>query len=178
MARKQETPAATTEAKDLVSTLDSSSGAPEAADSRLSPSGERVQDPGDAGAPAAVPGPSEGTASATSEGQAVPGTGADAATDEQGANSSLPTIGGAATEGTSLAASDLADSTDVNQVAPADQAGTNPNPNPATLRIYPLRSYMDEGELRRRGGPAYTVPRRHAEELVQRKLASLQPLKE
>ena len=176
MARKQETPAATTEAKDLVSTLDSSIGEPEAADSRLSPGGERVQDPGDAGVPAAVPGPSEGTASATSEGQAVPGTGADAATDEQGANSSLPTIGGAATEGTSLAASDLADSADVDQVAQEDQAGANPNP--ATLRIYPLRSYMDEGELRRRGGPAYTVPRRHAEELVQRKLASLQPLKE
>lgn len=174
MARKQEAPAATTEAKNPVSTLDSSSGEPGAGHSRLSPGGERVQDPGDAGAPAAVPGPSEGTVSATSEGQAVPGT--DAATDEQGGNSSLPTIGGAATEGTSLAASDLADSTDVDQVAPEDQAGANPNP--ATLQIYPLRSYMDEGELRRRGGPAYTVPRRHAEELVQRKLASLEPLKE
>lgn len=52
------------------------------------------------------------------------------------------------------------------------------SPNPTVLQIYPLRSYMDEGELRRRGGPAYSVPRRHAEELVQRKLASLDPLTE
>lgn len=51
-------------------------------------------------------------------------------------------------------------------------------PNPAAVEIYPMRSYMDEGELRRRGGPAYPVPRRHAEDLVQRKLASLDPLKE
>lgn len=50
--------------------------------------------------------------------------------------------------------------------------------NPAALQIYPMRSYMDEGELRRRGGPAYSAPRRHAEELVERKLASLHPLKE
>ncbi|MDD1976934.1 hypothetical protein [Pseudomonas tussilaginis] len=52
------------------------------------------------------------------------------------------------------------------------------NPNPPLVQIYPLRSYMDEGELRRRGGPAYTVPRRHAEDLVQSKLASLEPLEE
>jgi len=64
--------------------------------------------------------------------------------------------------------------------AGADELALNDraNPNPVTLQIYPLRSYMDEGELRRRGGPAYTVPRRHAEELVQRNLASLEPLKE
>ncbi|QHG64341.1 hypothetical protein [Pseudomonas putida] len=52
------------------------------------------------------------------------------------------------------------------------------SPNPLTLQIYPMRSYMDEGELRRRGGPAYSVPRRHAEELVEKKLASFDPLKE
>ncbi|MBV4531002.1 hypothetical protein HU719_006230 [Pseudomonas sp. SWRI107] len=52
------------------------------------------------------------------------------------------------------------------------------NLNPVALQIYPMRSYMDEGELRRRGGPAYSVPRRHAEELMERKLASLHPLKE
>lgn len=65
---------------------------------------------------------------------------------------------------------------DTNQPAAGDLVAANPNP--VTLQIYPMRSYMDEGELRRRGGPAYVVPSRHAEELVQRKLASLEPLKE
>ncbi|WP_038413170.1 hypothetical protein [Pseudomonas cremoricolorata] len=52
------------------------------------------------------------------------------------------------------------------------------NPNPVNLVIYPLRSYMDEGELRRRSGAGYSVPRRHAEQLVQKGLASLEPLEE
>lgn len=50
--------------------------------------------------------------------------------------------------------------------------------NPLDIQIYPLRSYMDEGELRRRGGAAYMAPRLHAEDLVRRGLASLDPLKE
>lgn len=57
-------------------------------------------------------------------------------------------------------------------------ATTEPAINPIAIQIYPTRCYMDEGELRRRGGAAYSVPRRHAEELVQKKLASLEPLKE
>jgi hypothetical protein len=48
--------------------------------------------------------------------------------------------------------------------------------NPAKVEVYPLRSFMDEGELRRRGGPSYQVPRLHAEELEQRKLVSRTPL--
>ncbi|POF89370.1 hypothetical protein BGP80_15945 [Pseudomonas putida] len=80
-----------------------------------------------------------------------------------------------ASEEASQAAPTLADSSPgADQLATEEQAALNPS----TLQIYPLRSYMDEGELRRRGGPAYTVPRRHAEELVQRNLASLNPLKE
>lgn len=50
--------------------------------------------------------------------------------------------------------------------------------NPATVEVYPLRSFMDEGELRRRHGPGYLVPRRHAEELELRKLVSRTPLEE
>lgn len=50
--------------------------------------------------------------------------------------------------------------------------------NPAKVEVYPLRSFMDEGELRRRGGPSYQVPRLHAEELEQRKLVSRTPLEE
>lgn len=50
--------------------------------------------------------------------------------------------------------------------------------NLTQVEVYPLRSFMDEGELRRRGGPSYLVPRRHAEDLELRKLVSRQPLKE
>lgn len=59
-------------------------------------------------------------------------------------------------------------------------AGVQPSTgsNSLDIQIYPLRSYMDEGELRRRGGAAYMAPRLHAEDLVRRGLASLDPLKE
>jgi hypothetical protein len=50
--------------------------------------------------------------------------------------------------------------------------------NPATVEVYPLRSFMDEGELRRRGGPAYLVPRLHAEDLERRSLVSRTPLEQ
>ncbi|UPU90674.1 hypothetical protein M0766_17375 [Pseudomonas putida] len=110
-----------------------------------------------------------------SEGQVAAGTGSDVVSGGQGANSGIAETDAAASEAASRASSSLADSSaGADPLAPEDQA----KPNPATLQIYPLRSYMDEGELRRRAGPAYTVPRRHAEELVQRNLASLEPLKE
>ncbi|MBK5008391.1 hypothetical protein IAE33_000251 [Pseudomonas sp. S60] len=60
---------------------------------------------------------------------------------------------------------------------PAGAAGLD-EVNPAKVRVYPLRSFMDEGELRRRGGPGYQVPRRHAEELELRNLVSRTPLEE
>lgn len=50
--------------------------------------------------------------------------------------------------------------------------------NPAKVQVYPLRSFMDEGELRRRGGPSYLVPRLHAEDLERRNLVSRTPLEE
>lgn len=50
--------------------------------------------------------------------------------------------------------------------------------NPPTVEVYPLRSFMDEGELRRRGGPSYLVPRLHAEDLERRGLVSRTPLEE
>lgn len=50
--------------------------------------------------------------------------------------------------------------------------------NPAKVHVYPLRSFMDEGELRRRGGPSYLVPRLHAEDLERRNLVSRTPLEE
>jgi len=50
--------------------------------------------------------------------------------------------------------------------------------NPATIEVYPLRSFMDEGELRRRGGECYLVSRNHANELKQRGLVAFDPLEE
>ncbi len=52
------------------------------------------------------------------------------------------------------------------------------DPNPISVEVYPMRTYMDEGELRRRGGPSYQVPRRHAEDLERRNLVSRTPLEE
>ena len=177
MARKQETPASTADAKDSVSTVDSSSGPSEAAGLPLSPGAAPLPesvDPGGSGAPATAPESAEGSGVVSVEGQAVAVIGSDVITGDQGASAGIAATGAALSED-AKAASTLADSsTGADQLAPEGQA----NPNPATLQVYPLRSYMDEGELRRRGGPAYTVPRRHAEELVQRNLASFEPLKE
>ncbi|WP_434771267.1 hypothetical protein [Pseudomonas entomophila] len=50
--------------------------------------------------------------------------------------------------------------------------------NPAQVKVYPLRSFMDEGELRRRHGPGYLVPRLHAEDLERRNLVSRTPLED
>jgi len=178
MARKQETPASTADAKDPVPTVDTSSGLSEAAGSLSSPGGAIAPasgDPGNLGVTAVAPGQAEGSSLVLPEGQVAAGTGSDVVTGDQGANAGIAATDAASSEDASGTASTLADSSNgAEQLAPEGQA----NPNPATLQIYPLRSYMDEGELRRRGGPAYTVPRRHAEELVQRNLASLEPLKE
>ena len=62
----------------------------------------------------------------------------------------------------------------------ADESASSPaaEVNPSQIEVYPLRSFMDEGELRRRGGPSYLVPRLHAEELELRNLISRTPLEE
>lgn len=44
--------------------------------------------------------------------------------------------------------------------------------NSSEIEIYPVRTYLDAGEIKRRAGPSYTVPRRHAEALIARGLAS------
>lgn len=65
------------------------------------------------------------------------------------------------------------------KVAPApDSAGEAPlasgqsEKNTSEVTIYPLRSYMDGGEIKRRGGPGYTVARRHADVMVAQGLAA------
>ncbi|BBH46908.1 hypothetical protein [Pseudomonas sp. KU43P] len=172
MARKQEKPESTVEPKEPVSTTETSGG--QAVDGALPPSpGDSASpNPGESGAPATAP------ASAESAEQALPETPADS-----GTASDLGTI--AEAPGTDTVASEVADQNGQGVTDSTDEADQSAgegeiaaNPNPATLQIYPMRSYMDGGELRRRGGPAYVVPRRHAEELVERKLASFEPLEE
>lgn len=46
--------------------------------------------------------------------------------------------------------------------------------NSREVEIYPLRSYLDAGEIKRRGGPSYTVPRHHGEALIAQGLASIE----
>ncbi|MBA6091920.1 hypothetical protein H4C81_24045 [Pseudomonas monteilii] len=175
MARKQEKPESTGEPKDATSTTESSGSQPQDGALSLSSGEAASPNPGEAGAPA--------TGSGSSGEQALPEAPADSgaesgvAAGDLGASAGAPATeaGASVVEGQSgptvIEAGD-----DNDQPAAGDLVAANPNP--VTLQIYPMRSYMDEGELRRRGGPAYVVPRRHAEELLQRKLASLEPLKE
>ena len=174
MARKQETPAPLVEAKDPAAATETSAGQAEGGGSPLSPDTASTPELGEASVPASAPGPDEGASRVAPEGQAATGSGAEVIKDGNGAFTDVSATGPGAPEGASQVASDLTD--DADPLVEGDHATATLNP--ATLQIYPLRSYMDEGELRRRGGPAYTVARRHAEELVQRKLASLEPLKE
>jgi hypothetical protein len=44
--------------------------------------------------------------------------------------------------------------------------------NPVVVKVYPLRTYQDDGELRRRGGNGYLVAKRHADALALRGLAT------
>ncbi|UQY33589.1 hypothetical protein K8U54_17970 [Pseudomonas fulva] len=58
----------------------------------------------------------------------------------------------------------------------AEQADTGAagkaNANPQTVEVWPLRSYQDAGEIKRRGGPGYSVPKRHSDALITRGLAT------
>lgn len=44
--------------------------------------------------------------------------------------------------------------------------------NASEVTVYPLRSYMDGGEIKKRGGPGYSVPKRHADALISHGVAS------
>lgn len=44
--------------------------------------------------------------------------------------------------------------------------------NPVEVDIFPLRTYQDAGELKRRGGPSYRAPRLHAKQLIAAGLAT------
>ncbi|MFG0394709.1 hypothetical protein ACF8LH_12990 [Pseudomonas sp. zbq_4] len=175
MARKQEKPESTVEPKDTASTTESSGSQPQDGALSLSPGEAASPNPGEAGAPAtdSVSGAEQTPPEAPEES----GGGLGVAAGELGASAGAPATEAGASVGDGQSGPTVIEAgDDTDQPAAGDLVAANPNP--VTLQIYPMRSYMDEGELRRRGGPAYVVPRRHAEELVQRKLASLEPLKE
>ncbi|TLX54873.1 hypothetical protein DN824_20540 [Stutzerimonas nosocomialis] len=50
--------------------------------------------------------------------------------------------------------------------------GAKPVASPQEIEIFPLRSYHDAGQIRRRGGPSYKVARRHGEALIASGLAT------
>ena len=176
MARKQETPASTADAKGPASIPESSGVQPEGAGFPTATDAVLVPGSGEAGPPVTppvtaidAPMQQDGLSGPKVESNAVAG---EAVTDP---TASIVLTGDPA--GTPQPGSSEANAgDDFNK--PAVEAQAPANPNPVALQVYPMRSYMDEGELRRRGGPAYVVPRRHAEELVERKLASFEPLKE
>lgn len=175
MARKQETSASTTELKDPASTTEFSGSQPEDGALLLSPGEAASPNPGEAGAPATDSG--SGVEQALPEVPADSGAGSGVASGDLAASAGAPATEAGVSVGEGQSGPTVVESgNDTDQPAAGDLAAVNPNP--VTLQIYPMRSYMDEGELRRRGGPAYVVPRRHAEELVQRRLASHEPLKE
>lgn len=176
MARKQETPAAAAEVKASASSVDGNALQPQVG--ILSSS---------SGAPP-LPAAGDGAAPATDSGL-VKEHGQELTTEQKGSNAdaggasmqavdpTTPVPGTGNSEATDQAAPAASDGgSDVDQAVGEVDPATNPNP--VAVLVYPMRSYMDEGELRRRGGPVYSVPRRHAQELVQRKLASFEPLKE
>lgn len=176
MARKQEIPASTADAKGPASIPESSgvqpegAGFPTATDAVLVPVSGEANPPVTRPVPAIdVPMQNEGSSGPEVESHAVAG---EAVTDPTA--STVVTGDPAVTPQPGSSEANAGD--DFN--TPAGEAQAPANPNPVALQVYPMRSYMDEGELRRRGGPAYVVPRRHAEELVELKLASFEPLRE
>lgn len=176
MARKQETPAPTAGVKDSASPNEANGFQPEGG---LSASADTAALPTTGeGEPAATdPGMPESPVQELPVGHAGSSVQLEPAAITQAADTDAAAIDVDTPEGAGHDGSVATeDSNDSDQLT--DREDPAVSPNPAVLQIYPLRSYMDEGELRRRGGPAYSVPRRHAEELVQRKLASLEPLKE
>ncbi len=112
---------------------------------------------------------------------AEPGAGQDALASDAGGNDAPPLTasGEQLAEQSTAGAPSGEGSSDLSVAIGKVPAPLKPTPvNPAEVEVFPLRTYQDAGELRRRGGKGYTVDRRHAEALVQRGLASLEPPEE
>jgi hypothetical protein len=177
MARKQEKPESTVEPKEPASTTETSGIPAVDASLTLSPGDAASPSPGESSDPETDQGSGEGAEQALPEAPADSCAGSDVAGSDLGASAGASATEAWASEGAGQSGPTVNETGDDIDLPVAGDLVVA-NPNPVTLQIYPMRSYMDEGELRRRGGPAYVVPRRHAEELVERKLASFEPLKE
>lgn len=176
MARKQEKPESTVGPQDTASTAEASGSQPEGGALTLSPGDAASPNSGESGASETDPGSGDSTETRP-EAPENSGSGSNVSATDLSTSAEASASEGGASEGAGQNGPALAESgDDIAQPVGEDQVAANPNP--ATLQVYPMRSYMDEGELRRRGGPVYAVPRRHAEELVERKLASFEPLRE
>lgn len=96
------------------------------------------------------------------------------------ANISAPAAGGseAASVATAKPAGKVAAKPGKKKADTADDTETKadaadkPAPNPQTVDIWPMRTYQDAGEIKRRGGPSYSVTKRHADALIARGLAT------
>lgn len=177
MTRKKETPASATEAKKPASTPDSSDGQPVGAGLPISTDAARLPSAGEPSAPATAPAPEVSEAPAPQQAAADPAPDTSPAGDGGAIDSAASAVvSGDPVSSVQSALAGLNAEDGVSQ--PAVEVQGPATLNTVTLQIYPMRSYMDEGELRRRGGPGYEVERRHGEELVQRHLAALTPLEE
>ncbi len=97
-----------------------------------------------------------------------------AAADAGGTESLAPAnaVAESGAEALSTAVGELSDSI---VTGPPEPGRSNPlSVNPGEVEVFPLRTYQDAGELRRRGGQGYLVDKRHAAALVQRGLATVE----
>ena len=177
MARKQGKPESMVGPQDTASTAETSGSQPEDGALTLSPGDAASPNSGESGTSETDPGSGDSTEQTRPEAPENSGPGSNVSATDLSTSAEASASEGGASEGAGQNGPAVAESgDDIAQPVGEDQVAANPNP--ATLQVYPMRSYMDEGELRRRGGPVYAVPRRHAEELVERKLASFEPLRE
>lgn len=105
-----------------------------------------------------------GAATATATGAAP------AATNVAAPAADKPAAKKSAKQSTKAAAKPKSGATDSDGDAAANTEKADPNPQ--VVEIWPLRSYQDAGEIKRRGGSSYTAPKRHADALIARGLAS------
>lgn len=117
----------------------------------------------------------EGTENSNTQAAAGAGDGANGAAPPATGQATTPAAGTAAATAKPAAAKAAGKSGKKN-AGTAGEAEADPtakaNPNPQTVEVWPLRSYQDAGEIKRRGGPSYSVSKRHADALIARGLAT------
>lgn len=117
----------------------------------------------------------EGTENSNTKAAAGAGDGANGAAPAPTSQATAPAAG-TADATAKPAAAKAAGKSGKKNAGTAEQADADPagkaNPNPQTVEVWPLRSYQDAGEIKRRGGASYSVSKRHADALIARGLAT------